>query len=66
MIQKDTIRGISAPDIRRLARRGGVKRISRAVYEEARNNLKIFLEDVISCTNNSHDRYCETAVTSQT
>jgi len=34
---------------RRLARRGGVKRISGLIYEEARGVLKIFLENV--CTN---------------
>ncbi|XP_020264715.1 histone H4-like isoform X2 [Asparagus officinalis] len=33
--------------IRRLARRGGVKRISGLIYEETRDVLKIFLENVI-------------------
>jgi len=33
--------------IRRLARRGGVKRISGLIYEETRGVLKIFLENVI-------------------
>ncbi|CAM2722664.1 unnamed protein product [Rotaria socialis] len=33
--------------IRRLARRGGVKRISGLIYEEVRGVLKIFLENVI-------------------
>jgi histone H3/H4 len=33
--------------VRRLARRGGVKRISGLVYEETRGVLKIFLENVI-------------------
>ncbi|WJX74349.1 nucleosomal DNA binding [Trifolium repens] len=32
---------------RRLARRGGVKRISGLIYEETRGVLKIFLENVI-------------------
>ena len=32
--------------IRRLARRGGVKRISGLIYEETRGVLKIFLENV--------------------
>jgi hypothetical protein len=32
--------------IRRLARRGGVKRISGLIYEETRGVLKNFLEDV--------------------
>ncbi|KAH9931809.1 uncharacterized protein B0H18DRAFT_1116070 [Fomitopsis serialis] len=35
------------PAIRRLARRGGVKRISGLIYEETRGVLKIFLENVI-------------------
>jgi histone H4 len=36
--------GITKPAIRRLARRGGVKRISGLIYEETRGVLKIFLE----------------------
>ncbi|KAE9608396.1 putative histone H4, histone-fold [Lupinus albus] len=31
----------------KLARRGGVKRISGLIYEETRGVLKIFLENVI-------------------
>jgi histone H4 len=44
--------GITKPAIRRLARRGGVKRISGLIYEETRGVLKIFLENVslFSCT----------------
>lgn len=38
---------LSQPAIRRLARRGGVKRISGLIYEETRGVLKIFLENVI-------------------
>ena len=44
---KDVILGITKPAIRRLARRGGVKRISGLIYEETRNVLKIFLQNVI-------------------
>ena len=44
---KDVILGITKPAIRRLARRGGVKRISNSIYEEARIVLKNFLESVI-------------------
>lgn len=44
---RDNIQGITKPAIRRLARRGGVKRISGHIYEEIRNVLKVFLEDVI-------------------
>ncbi|XP_062865519.1 histone H4-like [Trichomycterus rosablanca] len=38
---------ITKPAIRRLARRGGVKRISGLIYEETRGVLKVFLENVI-------------------
>ena len=41
------IEGITKPAIRRLARRGGVKRISGLIYEETRGVLKVFLEGVI-------------------
>ncbi|XP_020218213.1 heat shock protein 90 [Cajanus cajan] len=43
----ENIQGITKPTIRRLARRGGVKRISGLIYEETRGVLKIFLENVI-------------------
>ncbi|AAV98010.1 hypothetical protein ORF3006 [Cotesia plutellae polydnavirus] len=46
-VLRDNIQGITKPAIRRLARRGGVKRISGLVYEEIRDVLKIFLENVI-------------------
>ena len=46
-VLRDTIQGISKPAIRRLARRGGVKRISGLVYDETRGVLKVFLEHVI-------------------
>jgi histone H4 len=41
------LEGITKPAIRRLARRGGVKRISGLIYEETRGVLKVFLENVI-------------------
>lgn len=44
---RETILGVTKPAIRRLARRGGVKRISSLVYEETRAVLKGFLENVI-------------------
>merc|ERR1712228_744961 len=44
---KENIQGITKPAIRRLARRGGVKRISGLIYEETRGVLKVFLENVI-------------------
>jgi histone H4 len=43
----DETEGITKPAIRRLARRGGVKRISGLIYEETRGVLKVFLEGVI-------------------
>jgi histone H4 len=44
---KDNIRGITKPAVRRLARRGGVKRISGIMYEEVRGILKSFVEGVV-------------------
>ena len=44
---RDNIQGITKPAIRRLARRGGVKRISGLIYKETRGVLKVFLENVI-------------------
>merc|ERR1712226_734937 len=46
-VLRDSIQGITKPAIRRLARRGGVKRISGLIYEETRGVLKVFLENVI-------------------
>jgi histone H4 len=55
---KDSITGITKPAIRRLARRGGVKRISGGIYEETRTVLKSFLENVVrdSVTYTEHAR----------
>ena len=55
---KDVILGITKPAIRRLARRGGVKRISALIYEETRIVLKNFLENVVrdSVTYTEHAR----------
>ena len=44
---KEVILGITKPAIRRLARRGGVKRISNLIYDETRLVLKAFLETVV-------------------
>ena len=46
-ILRDNIQGITKPCIRRLARRGGVKRLSGLIYEEVRGCLKVFLEAVL-------------------
>ena len=45
--KKGNIAGITKPAIRRLARRGGVKRISGNIYEESRGVIKTFLENVV-------------------
>ncbi|KAI1377647.1 histone-fold-containing protein [Hypoxylon crocopeplum] len=47
-ILRDNIQGITKPAIRRLARRGGVKRISAQIYDEVRTALKARLEEIIS------------------
>jgi histone H4 len=44
----NSLAAISPNDIRRLARKGGVKRLSGLVYEEARGALKAFLKGVIA------------------
>uniref|UniRef100_A0A914QC71 Histone H4 n=1 Tax=Panagrolaimus davidi TaxID=227884 RepID=A0A914QC71_9BILA len=54
---RDNINGITKPAIRRLARRGGVKRISGLIYEETRAVLKVFLEHIIR----DSVTYCEHA-----
>lgn len=46
-VLRDNIKGVTKPAIRRLARRGGVKRISNLIYEETRGVLKTFLEVTI-------------------
>ncbi|KAG7138623.1 Histone H4.2 like protein [Verticillium longisporum] len=50
-IKRDAIRGITKPDIRRLARRGGVKFISGTIYNDIREvliaRLKLIIDDCI-------------------
>lgn len=46
-VLRDTISGVTVPAIRRLARRGGIKRISKGIYEETRRITKEFLERVV-------------------
>ena len=53
-VLKDNIQGVTKPAIRRLARRGGVKRISGMVYEETRGVLKVW-ERQDSSTNKCTD-----------
>ncbi len=45
--KKEVILGITKPAIRRLARRGGVKRISALIYDETRSVLRSFLDNVV-------------------
>ena len=44
---RPVLEGITKPAIRRLARRGGVKRISFFIYEYTRDVLKVFLSGVV-------------------
>jgi len=45
--QRSNLEGITKPAIRRLARRGGVKRISSYIYDYSREVLSGFLKGVI-------------------
>ncbi|KAJ7662595.1 histone H4 [Mycena polygramma] len=45
--RRANIHGITKPALRRLARRGGVKRLSRTTYDDMRGALKIFLQGII-------------------
>ncbi|RCI09688.1 hypothetical protein L249_3833 [Ophiocordyceps polyrhachis-furcata BCC 54312] len=63
-IARDTIKGITRPDIRRLARRGGVKRISANIYDEVRQALKSHLETILqSCVIYVEHRNAKTITT---
>lgn len=44
---RDNLKCISKADIRRLARRGGVKRLSKLVYDDIRDELRNFLQRTI-------------------
>ena len=44
---RPVIEGVTKPAIRRLARRGGVKRISFDIYKEIRDVLSGFLRNVV-------------------
>jgi len=57
-VARENIQGITKPAIRRLARRGGVKRLSGLIYDETRNVLKAFLENIVrdSVTYTEHAR----------
>ena len=47
LASRDNIKGVTNPAIRRLARRGGVKRLSGLIYDETRGALRSFLTGVI-------------------
>ena len=46
-VLRNTMQGLTRRAIRRLARRGGVKRITNIVYEETRGVLKASLKSVV-------------------
>ena len=58
LVLRDNLQGITKGDIRRLARRGGVKRISGLCYDETRDVLKKFLttvmHDVVTYMEHAH------------
>ncbi|KAK6966474.1 hypothetical protein R3P38DRAFT_2590813, partial [Favolaschia claudopus] len=53
-ILRDNIQGITKPAIRRLARRGGVKRISGFIYEETRRCAQNISRDCDTRFSNIH------------
>ena len=46
-VHRDVNKGITKPALRRLARRGGVKRIAHQCYDDARNLVRSFVESVV-------------------
>ncbi|KAK3202884.1 hypothetical protein GRF29_154g1092991 [Pseudopithomyces chartarum] len=46
-VHRDTIQGITKGDIRRLARRGGIKRISSTVYDSIRDAMRERLRRIL-------------------
>ncbi|KAJ7770304.1 histone Octamer, chromosomal Protein, alpha carbons only, partial [Mycena maculata] len=54
---------ITKPALRRLARRGGVKRCSRNIYDEIHSALKIFLQGVIHDAALYTEHGCRSTVT---
>ncbi|ORX89330.1 histone H4 [Basidiobolus meristosporus CBS 931.73] len=49
-VRVDTIKGIGDMSLRKLARRGGVKRISKPIYPHIRETIVEFLNDLIRDT----------------
>ncbi|KAF2682141.1 histone-fold-containing protein [Lentithecium fluviatile CBS 122367] len=56
-VARDTILGVTKGDIRRLARRGGIKRISGTIYDDVRavlkQRLELLLRDIIALVEHS-------------
>lgn len=48
----NNIQGIQKPSIRRLARRGGVDRITNQIYQDANGALSVFLNKIIRNASN--------------
>ena len=61
-VLRDNIQGITKPAIRRLARRGGVKRISGLIYEETRGVLKVLSSTSCSCSLLPTISFCSAAL----
>lgn len=57
-VLRTNLAGVTNASIRRLARRGGVKRMSGTIYEESRQVLKLFIQiiirDAITYTEHAH------------
>jgi histone H4 len=51
VLLRDNLQKISKNDLRRLARRGGVKKMSGLIYDEVRNSLKDFLTKILHDVN---------------
>ena len=64
-VLRDNIQGVTKPAIRRLARRGGVKRLSGLIYEEVRGVLKVFLENVIRDSVTYTEHVCRKTVSAK-
>ena len=62
-VLRDTIKGITKPAIRRLARRGGVKRLSGLMYEETRSVLRSFLYNLVKIAEHYTDHARRRTVT---
>jgi len=55
-VLRDNIQGITKPAIRRLARRGGVKRISGLIYEETRGACRYWAARALRVLHDSASR----------